>query len=283
MRTEIALRSTPHHHRVTYAGVIRSEWLKFRTHAVPQLLMLLTAAAAVIMSVFNAAGQPTTRGYSDDLLPTLAELTIINSVSVAMASVSLPIAVVAVLVTTGDFGQRLAPLTFLAVPRRYPVFFARALLLLLITLAISSVAMLASCLAVSPIISAGGHELRFFAPTVASPLLGLILSLGLFAVLGCCLGMLCRSTIGGIFAVIAIVEIAPMVLTLLETNLGLSVFEQLKWALPSFSTLSGLHAFSHPEFPLPPLGPPLAVGLPVFAAWIAGTGALACLRLQRDV
>lgn len=283
MLNDIAPAQRPSAHRVTFARVARSEWMKFRTQASPQILFLLSALAVVLMGVASAAGASSTRGYTDDQLPQLAELTIMNAVNVSLTAVAAPVAVAAALLANAEFGRRLAALTFLAVPRRYPVFFARAALLFVVALAVGAVSTVACCLAISPIMAAGGHELRFWSPTVVLPLLGSILSLGLFAVLGCCIGTLCRSTIGGIFTVIAAVQIAPMLFVLLETNFGLSVFASLQWALPSVATLAGLHSYAHPEFPLPPLGPPLAVGLAVFAAWIFGTGAFACLRLQRDV
>jgi ABC-2 type transport system permease protein len=268
-------------HRVTFTRVIRSEWIKLRTQPAPQMLLLLAAAAAIVMSVSNAAGQRTTKGYTDDLLPQLAEMVIMNSVRTAMVFITIPVAAAAVLFATAEFSQRLAPLTFLAVPRRYPVFLARTMLISLTTFAMGAVALITSCVVVSPIIAAAGHELRFWSPTVAFPLLGTILVLGLHAALACCVGTLCRSTIGGIVMTIAIVEIAPSAFTMLASEFGLNLFEHIAWALPSATTLGAVHTYPIAE--LPPIGPPLGVGLTVFAAWLAVTGAFACLRIQRDV
>lgn len=272
----------PHREHVTYRRLLRSEFLKLRSHTSVKLLLLVAAAGAVMFSTVSAAAQPTSAGYGTSALHRVAESNIVNAATAGMGLINILIVVAGVIVGASEFDAKTVAITFAAVPRRYPVLVVRGVLMGVTGFVLGGVIVGCGGLVTIPGLSAGGLELRFWSPNVLGAFLGAAVFLGLNAVVGVCLGTLFRSTLGGIILAFVLVTALPAIVMVIDVALGLRLIG-IAWFLPSPFTASSLWMYSDPDHGRVGLGPPPEVAIAVFLGWIAAIGALALWRLRRDV
>lgn len=162
---------------------LHAEWTKLRTTAGPAWLLLATITATVALgAVVVAAASCPVRGCELDL-PQLS----LAGVHLGQA----PVAILAVLVISGEHSTGLIGTTLTAVPRRPAVLTAKATVLGLAVAAAGVVALLVVLLVAAAILPAAGHPplsladgptLRAYAGTVGYLVLVALLGLGLGAV-----------------------------------------------------------------------------------------------------
>jgi ABC-2 type transport system permease protein len=258
--------------RVTQARVVLSEWTKFRslrsslwslgvgillTIAFPLLFALVTGSHWAHMSAKDRAGR--------------------HPLDIALAGVNvaqLAIAVLGILVITGEYSTGMIRSTLLAVPKRLPVLWAKLGVYAVVSFALMVPAVLIGFFASQEILS-GYHILQipFGAPGVARAVIGgavYVMLVGIFA-LG--VGAIVRNTAGGIATFVGIFFVIPPLMNVLPTNWNNAISQYLP---PNAGRQ--LFALRHAAHTLTPL----AGGLLMVAYCAAAVAVAALLLLRRD-
>ncbi|HKA96000.1 MAG TPA: ABC transporter permease, partial [Streptosporangiaceae bacterium] len=179
--------------KVTQARVLRSEWTKLRTQ--PSALWALLSAVILIVAF----------GILYSLLrearpPHGAAAASFDAAGISLSGVQLAqiaVGVLGVLLITSEYATGLIRTTLAAVPRRLPVLWGKAALLVAATVAVSLPAALVTFVAGQSILGRQHLAISLSHPGVARAVLGSALYLAVAALLGLGLGALLRSTAGG--------------------------------------------------------------------------------------
>ncbi|HXH98478.1 MAG TPA: hypothetical protein VNH40_14815 [Gaiellaceae bacterium] len=228
--------------RVTQARVVRSEWTKFHslrstrwsllvglflTVAFPILFATVTANRWSHMSFHERAGR--------------------HPLDVALAGVNvaqLAIAVLGVLVITGEYSTGMIRATFIAVPRRLPVLWAKIGVYAVVSFALTLPAVIAAFYA-SQAILARHHilQISFSAPGVARSVVGGAVYVMLVGVFALGIGAIVRNTAGGIATFAGIFFVIPPLMNILPSSWNNAISKYL----PSEAgrQLFSLHQESH--------------------------------------
>ncbi len=199
--------------RLTGGGLLRSEWIKLRSlrstvwsYAIVVLVSL--GMAALMASNFPVDGAPADAH---------------NAIAVQVATFGLffgqlVVAVLGVLMISGEYSTGMIRSTLTADPRRLGALWAKTVVLFATTFVVGAVASILSFLVASPILTGRGISASLFEPAVFLPLLGGGLYLGLVAVLGLGIGTILRSGAGGIAAALGLVLLLPVVLQMIPVE-----------------------------------------------------------------
>jgi hypothetical protein len=235
------------HGSVTPARVTRSEWTKFvslrstlwslgvgvlLTIAFPILFAAVTASRWAQMSAGDRAGR--------------------QPLDIALAGVNvaqLAIAVLGVLVITGEYSTGMIRSTLIAVPKRLPVLWAKLAVYAVVSFVLMVPAVLIGFFSSQAILS-GHHilQISFGAPGVARSLLGGALYVALVAIFALGIGALVRNTAGGIATFAGIFFVIPPLMNILPTSWN----DAISKYLPSDAgrQLFSLHHGAHTLSPL---------------------------------
>jgi ABC-type transport system involved in multi-copper enzyme maturation permease subunit len=195
-RVPALLPAYPYPQRVTQARVLRSEWTKLRTQPAASWCLL---AAVILITCF---------GILYSLLrvarpPHGAAVSAFDPAAVSLSGAQLAqiaAGVLGVLLVTSEYGTGLIRTTLAAVPRRLPVLWAKAMLLVAVTAAACLPAAFAAFLAGQSILARQHLGVSLSQPGVARAVVGSALYLAVAGLIGLGLGALLRSTAGGIAA-----------------------------------------------------------------------------------
>jgi hypothetical protein len=258
--------------RVTQARVVLSEWTKFvslrSTRWSLGVGFLLTIAFPIIFAVVTATHwahmSPSDRAGRHPL-------------DIALAGVNvgqLAFAVLGVLVITGEYSTGMIRSTFIAVPKRLPVLWAKLGVFAVVSFALMLPAVIISFFA-SQAILAGHHilQISFGASGVARSVVGgaiYVMLVGIFA-LG--VGAIVRNTAGGIATFAGIFFVLPPLMNVLPTswNNAISPYLPSEAGRQLFSLHQGTHSLS-----------PLQGGLLMLGYCVAAVAIAAVLLVRRD-
>jgi len=163
--------------------------------------------AALVGANTNSGGQ--------DLPTDIANGTFVNANTVGVLLSSLVVGVLGVLIITGEYGTGQVRSTFTADPRRTGVILAKATVLAVTTFVVSAVATWIGVLISLPLMAGNGVEPEIGDPSVFMPILGSSVFLTLLALLAYGIGLLVRSSAGGIAITLGILLVLPVVLSLM--------------------------------------------------------------------
>jgi len=254
--------------RVTQARVLRSEWTKLRTQ--PSAGWALASAAVLIIgfgvlySLLREARPPhgAAAGAFDPAAVSLA--------GVQLAQIAA--GVLGVLLITSEYASGLIRASFAAVPRRLPVLWGKAALLVAATVAVTLPAAVAAFLAGQSILGRQHLAVSMSQPGVARAVLGGALYLAVAGLLGLGLGALLRSTAGGISALFGLLFAVQIVAGFLP---GSWSGEVGKW-LPAAAGQAVTTVHPDPAVSLAPWA-----GFGVFCLYAGAVLGLAALRMRR--
>ena len=229
---------------VTFGGVLRSEWIKFRSLRSTQLLLVFTFVAVVGVGAFAAwargvvvdqimqFGAAATQGPGTLPGAEAPKLTVDQAIELAgqqglniygtpIAGLQLGILVLgalAVLLISSEFGTGMIRSTLTAVPKRLPAFFAKAIVLVVVSYVVTLVAAFVTFLISIPIMGAFGIDMSLTMDGVLySILMGGVYVAGV-SLIGLSLGTLIRSSAGGIIVLVALfflLEIGTQLMSLI--------------------------------------------------------------------
>jgi ABC-2 type transport system permease protein len=201
---------------VRFGGILRSEWIKLRSLRSTvwsyAMLVLISLGLAVLMAV-------TLNSMTPQPLPDEAHVGILMQVSsFPVALGQLVVAVLGVLVISGEYSTGMIRSTFSAVPRRLPVLWAKSAVLFVSTFVVGLLATVGAYLVGSLILAANDIAAPITDPDVLRAIVGGALYLALVALFALGVGTAIRSSAGGIATVLGIVLILPTILQLIPAE-----------------------------------------------------------------
>ena len=283
MSTVTALDSTPRKvvvrrtdvGRVTQARVALSEWTKLRTLRSTRYALLaafaMTIGFALIPALVNAS-----RWHTMSVVEK-ARFNPLETSLIGVVMAQLAIGVLGVMILSGEYSTGMIRSTFMAVPRRLPVLWAKAGVFGVVTLALSVPATLIAFFAAQAILrghSVGGHDiaLSFTDPGVARAVVGGALYLTLVGLFGLGIGGILRNTAGGISALAAVLFVIPPLMNVLPSSWNNAIS-------PYLPSNAGQAIMGVSDRGAAMLGP--WTGLALFAGYVAVTIAAAAVLLRR--
>lgn len=256
--------------RVTQARVVLSEWTKLRSLRSTRWSLLAATVLAVGLPVLFATVLSSRWGH---LSP--QERADRHPLDVALAGVNvaqLAIGVLGVLVITGEYSTGMIRSSFVAVPKRLPVLWAKTLVYAAVSFALMLPAVVVAFFASQAILDRHHIlQISFTHPGVARAVVGGAVYLMLVGVFTLGLGAIVRNTAGGIATFAAIMFVIPPLMNLLPSswNDAISPYLPSEAGRSIFSLTPGAHSLAP--------GP----GLALFCGYIALTLAIAALLLVR--
>jgi ABC-2 type transport system permease protein len=203
--------------RVTWPRVLRSEWTKFRTIRSSYVILAIAVIMFVGLAVIIAysVGSLFAQGEGPEMEITVP-IEALDAVLGGLLLAQLAIGVFGVSVGTNEYSTGMIRATLAAVPRRWPVITAKAVLVFLVTMAVMIPAGFAAFLLGQTIVAQYGLSVSLSQDGVVRALFGTGLYLGAVAVLGLAIGMIIRSAAGGIAILIGVLILLPAVLPLIQ-------------------------------------------------------------------
>ena len=264
----ISRHSVPDHPlKLTFLGVMKSEWIKLRS--VRSIVVTLLAAGLVIIGVGVLAsairsGAVTTEGGP----PRAAQDPTATSLSGTQLA-QLIIAIVGVLLVSSEYATGFMRATLAAVPRRLPVLAAKMAVFGIVVFVLSLVSTLTAFLAGQLVLGDAGVSLTDTG--VLAAIAGASINLVGVGLIGVALGFLLRSTAAGIAVVVAIFFLVPVLLNIFSASFQDTIRPYLPssagTALSSVTRNSDYLAY----------GP----GLALLAGWVLAFGMAAAVRFKR--
>lgn len=194
-------------YRVTLGGVVRSEWTKLRT--LRSTWITLAAAALLTVGLSAAFGY----GYNGAIQAGEVQPTTAEGLEVAFLALdlyALVIGVFGVLQMAGEYGSGMIRASLVAVPRRLPLLWAKALLFVAVTGLLSLAVCVASLLVSQSFV--GSHGAALGDPGVARAIVGGAAYPVAMGLLGLGLGAILRYTATAITVFVAALLVAPALL-----------------------------------------------------------------------
>ncbi|MFT4234626.1 MAG: ABC transporter permease subunit [Microbacterium sp.] len=192
---------------VSFAGTVRSEWIKFRGLTSNFVL----AGFTLLLLIANGVAMPWAYVFRDRGSPQADYDAYAEMIVDKTGYVEIVLVVLAALMVTNEYRSGQVKTTFLSVPRRTPVLIAKALIIATVAFVIGVVSSSIG-FAVAPSILAGGG---YSSPLDASNAVRLILGSGLYlaalSIIGIALGVLIRNVVASVLSVFVLLLILPVV------------------------------------------------------------------------
>lgn len=216
---------------VTFARVVRSEWIKLRTLRSTVWSFAIIVVMTVLIGLLFASVYDVSFGPAQDQAGqnTIALAAVTGGVSLTQ----LVAAVLGVLIISGEYTTGMIRSTLAAVPRRLPALWAKALVLAVCTFVIGFVASAVTLLITVPILAGKGIEPQLLDGDFVRSVLGTAAYLALIALLAYGLGVILRSSAGGIAAAAGLIFLVPTVLSIVAAVSGTAWLSNAAAFLPS--------------------------------------------------
>jgi hypothetical protein len=213
--------------KVTQTRVMKAEWTKLRTQpgALWSLLsaVILVIAFGILYSLLREARPPHGAAATASFDPTAVSLSGVQLAQIATG-------VLGVLLITSEYATGLIRTTLAAVPRRLPVLWGKASVLVASVAALSVPAAIAVFLGGQTILGRQHLSVSLGDPGVTRAVLGSALYLAVAGLLGLGLGGLLRSTAGGIAALFGLLFAVPILVGFLPGSLSDTIGKYLPGA-----------------------------------------------------
>lgn len=256
--------------RPTQMRVARSEWTKL--HSVRSTRWSLLVATVLTIGLPVAFSFVVSNRWGHMSLRERADR---QPLDIALAGVNvsqLAIAVLGVLVVTGEYSTGMIRASFTAVPRRLPVLWAKTGIFALVSFLLMLPSVVIAFFASQAVLSRRHIlQISFSAPGVARSVIGGAVYLMLVGVLALGVGAIVRNTAGGISAFAAVFFVIPPLLNILPSswNDAISPYLPSEAGRSIFSLTHGAHSLAPGS------------GLALMLAYVVGTLVVAAVLLVR--
>ncbi|HMJ37793.1 MAG TPA: hypothetical protein VK501_28050 [Baekduia sp.] len=258
--------------RVTQGNVVRSEWTKLMTLRSTRWSLLAGFVSMAGLGILVAAVQ---MGRWAQLAP--HERATYNSLDTAVGGyhlAQLAVGVLGVLVIAGEYSTGMIRSSFMAVPKRLPVLWAKIGVFAAVTFVLTLVASFIAFFAVQAIVTQHGQQHSLGDPGALRIVVGTALFLTLLGVMTTGIGALVRNTAGGIALFVFLLFVLPGITGILPASVADSISPYLPLNAGTVIATSTFENSNH----LSPWG-----GLALFAGYAAlAVGAAAVGLLRRD-
>ena len=269
--TTLPRRPVPGTGGLTFGRVVAAEWVKFRTLRSTVWTLAVTVVLMVGVAVLAAWGMTEAGGVGGGSAVGAFATTFGSTIA------QLSVAVLGVLIVTGEYTTGMVRSTFAAVPTRLPALAAKAIVLAATVLVVGLVSVALAYVATLPFLSGTALEIDLADGETLRVLGGTALYLTAIALLALAFGALIRHSAGALAAVLGLLLVIEGLFGLIP----LAFFREVSPYLPSTAgsqvmTPSGLaDAMSGGDA----LGPWQGYG--VMLAWVAVILAAAAVLLRR--
>ncbi len=207
--------------KLTFAGVLRGEFIKFTSLPSTLVLVLSTIVVMVGFAALSTWGIGATLGAMNSSPEMAAQMGDINELTASLPAsgitfAQLIIGALAVMVMSSEFATGSARSTFVAVPTRQPVFWAKVLMTTLVSAAVALVSILLGYAISKPIAEKYNMPLEFASDTFQRNLWFGVVYVVMVALIGLSLGTLMRNSAGGIVVLAAIFFVLPIATNILQ-------------------------------------------------------------------
>ncbi|WP_210479579.1 ABC transporter permease subunit [Naasia sp. SYSU D00948] len=268
------LTSTPTTHRVSLPHLLHAEWIKAATVNATRWTTAVTLALAAFFAgtVLLVIGVAPLEGEDPSalILENFGERPALSVLSFTFAVVPALVALLGLLLVSGERGTGTLAVTLAAVPRRTPVLVAKLLLSAAAGFVVGLLAAGVTIAVVQPGLAGIGLGDGLWTAVGAQVVLGGAVSSAAIAVLGTALGSLFRNTAGAAGAVLSLLLIAPVILPMIPV-----IGSPLSQVLPT----SAAAALSQPIDTVG--GGTLLTGGLILAAWVAVSAVVATVLWKR--
>ncbi|MGZ4631258.1 MAG: ABC transporter permease subunit [Actinomycetes bacterium] len=289
MSTQTALApagatATRRTHHVTFPRVLHSEWIKFwslRSTVWTVAATVVVMGAVSWLAVFFTAREATNRSTKPEDVAVLTAL--LHDPSVVLTGTELAklvVAVLGVLIITGEYSTGMVRSTLTAVPRRLPAFWAKALVLTGVTAGTTVVAEVLAWAVALPTLRSHGAPLDLGAAETQRILLGGVLYLAGIALLAFAVGAIIRVAAGALATVLGLL----LVVEVLFRTLPVDFFRHISPFLPATAGHQLLATQASIEQARATSSGPVLdpwAGFAVMAVWVAVVLAVAAVQLRR--
>jgi len=288
MSTQTALAPAPvartPAHDVTFPRVLHSEWIKF--WSLRSTVWTLAATVAVMSAVGGLAAFFTARDASNPSAKPqdAADLTrLLHDPGLILTGTELVkfvVAVLGVLIITGEYSTGMIRSTLTAVPRRLPALWAKALVLFAVTTGTVVVAEVLSWLVAAPTLHAHHAALDLSSAETQRILVGGVLYLAGISLLAFAIGAILRVAAGALAAALGLL----LVVEVLFRTLPVHLLRQVSPFLPATAGHQLLVTQSSIDQARATSSAPVLdpwVGFTVLVAWVAVALAVAAVQLRR--
>jgi ABC-2 type transport system permease protein len=255
--------------RVTLARVVRSEWTKLWSLRSTRWTLLVATISMVFGIVIAAIDMA---HWSTFTLEQKLRFSAIDTSLAGYHFAQLAIGVLGVLVVTGEYTTGMIRSSFLAVPKRLPVLWAKLAVFASVTFVLMLAGAFVAFLISQSIFTREHVQVSLAHPHALRAIFGVALFLTMLAIFCVSLGALIRNTAGGIAAFAGVMFALPGINGILPTNLHNAINPYL----PSNAGAAAVLADRASDHWLAPWA-----GLGVFCAYAAVTLLAAAVLLKR--
>jgi ABC-2 type transport system permease protein len=271
-------------HRTTFARVLRSEWIKFWTLrstlwtlGSTVVVMAAVSYVAVFFTARDAFNPATKREDAASLVAMLHDPSIVLT---GADLAKLVVAVLGVLIITGEYSTGMIRATLTAVPKRLPALWAKALVLTVVTAVTAAVAVVLSWAVALPTLHAHDAALDLGDPQTRRILLGGVLYLVAVSLLAFAVGAIVRVSAGALAAVLGLLLVVEVMFRTIPADFFRSVSPFLPGTaghqlLATQASIDQARATTSAAV----LGP--WTGYAVMLAWVAALLVVAAVLLRR--
>lgn len=206
--------------KVTFLGVLRSEFIKFTS--LPSTIILISAAFVVmvgfgLMATIAVGASMGVMAESPEAMASMGPLEgLAPSLLISgLTFAQLIFGALAVMVMSSEFATGSARSTFVAVPTRQPVFWAKVLMLAIISAVVAFVSILVAYVVSKPFANTYNLPLEFASDSFQRSLWCGTLYVVMVAMIGIGLGALLRNSAGGIVVLAGLFFVLPLALQIL--------------------------------------------------------------------
>ena len=258
-------RGTPGIH-LSFVHVLHSEWIKLRTLRSTVWSYLIVIVMALGMALLGST-QSSFEGVPGDQ----QTQTVIFASTFGIYFGQLVVAVLGVLVISGEYSTGMIRSTITAVPKRLPALWAKAIVLFITTFVVGAISSFGSIAIALPILAGKGiHADWGDSALYLTPLSG-ALYLALLSIFALGIGAILRNSAGGIAAVLGILLLLPTLWMLIP---GQWAIDASPYLLPNAG--SNFFQAAGPDATLEPWQ-----SLIVIVVWVAVSLAGAAVLLKR--
>lgn len=262
---------------LSFTGVLRSEWIKLRSLRSTiwsyVILVVLALGMALLMSLSYVSGGGPAGQADSAALPSEAQAELLVQASTFGAFFGqLVVAVLGVLVITGEYSTGMIRSTLAAVPTRLPALAAKAMVLFAVTFVMATISAIGAFFVASAVFADSGITANLLDADVILPILGSALYLGLVALFALGVGTMLRSSAGGIATVVGVLLVLPLVLQMIPADWVANV-------LPYVLSTAGVGLFSDTSAAAD--ATPFWENLLIVLAWVGASIAGATVLLKR--
>lgn len=210
-----ALTTTKKGPRLSFAGELRSEWIKLRTLRSTLWCYLIMVVLTIALGLLIAGAHPAPAAGAPTPSHDVQQSTWVTVATLGIGFAQLVSAVLGALVITGEYGTGMIRSTFAAVPKRLPAIVAKALVFGLTTFVVALVGLVGAALVSAPLLRANDITADFGDGNVWLALVGGAGYVALIGLLAFGIGLIVRSSAAGIAAALGLVLVVPTILQVL--------------------------------------------------------------------